>query len=162
MVSELLRKKNPINDDGAGIDTDTDTDADNDLVQANNVVAKGTNYHTIDDGSSSDSDVRSHVRNQDDQDDHDEDRHGNQSKHGVNDDVNDDEDEDHSTYTVSFSSDITGLEIVAVEGHLFPEVVGVAEQSEAEGCGVKVSNNQQSKSIIYNLIRLQCLCLYYY
>ena len=139
MVSELLRKKNPINDNAVGIDTDTDADADNDLVQANNVVAKDTNYHTIDDGSSSDSDVSSHVRNQDDLD---EDRHGIQSKHGVNDDVNDDEDEDHSTYTVSFSSDITGLEIAAVQGHLFPEVVGVAEQSEAEGCGVKVSNNQ--------------------
>ena len=137
MVSELLRQKNPIND--IDPDTDTDADADSDLVQANNVVAKDTNYHTIDDGSSSDSDVRSHVRNQDD---HDEDRHGIQSKHGANDGVNGDEDVGHSTYTVSFSSDIIGLEIAAVQGQLFPEVVGVAEQSEAEGCGVKVSNNQ--------------------
>ena len=89
--------------------------------------------------------MRSHVRNQDD---HVEDRHGIQSKHGANDGVNDgvngDEDVGHSTYTVSFSSDIIGLEIAAVQGHLFPEVVGVAEQSEAEGCGVKVRiiNNQ--------------------
>jgi len=48
---------------------------------------------------------------------------------------------DHDEYTVLFLLNRTGLEIAPVIGQRFPNVIGVAEQSDAERNGVKVTIN---------------------